>query len=98
MERRFLRLIQKTPPSTAITANTLPPTAPPMTSACLLDDVDVDDVDDAVLPELVDIALALPVDVSPIVLVDAGRDAEGETWFGQTVKVLLLYSACCSTA
>lgn len=31
-------------------------------------------------------------------VVDVGRDAEGETWFGQTVKVLLLYTACCSTA
>jgi hypothetical protein len=31
-------------------------------------------------------------------VVDVGRDAEGETWFGQTVKVLLLFIACCSTA
>jgi hypothetical protein len=44
--------------------------------------------------ELVDIAEAVPM----LVPVDAGRDAEDETWFGQTVKVLLLFAACCSTA
>jgi hypothetical protein len=55
---------------------------------------ELEEVDEEVSPELVDNAEAVPMPVP----VDAGRDAEGETWFGQTVKVLLLFATCCSTA
>jgi hypothetical protein len=46
--------------------------------------------------EAILVAVKAPAAVTTVV--DVGRDAEGETWFGQTVKVLLLFIACCSTA
>lgn len=76
-----------------------PPTAPPMMAFC-----EVDEVDEAteVFPGLEDNAETILVRVGEAAavgtVVDVGRDAEGETWFGQTVKVLLLFIACCSTA
>lgn len=74
-----------------------PPTAPPMMAFC-----EVDEVTKVVFPELEGNVEARLVRVRPPdavgAIVDIGRDAEGETWFGQTVKVLLLFIACCSTA
>lgn len=80
-------------------ASAAPPTAPPMTA---VREVEVDEATELVFPELVWSAETIIVVMGepPAVgaVVDVGRDAEGETWFGQTVKVLLLFIACCSTA
>jgi len=74
-------------------ASAPPPTAPPMMASFVLDEVDK-----VVFPGLVDIAEVAPTLMICVPLVAVGMDAEGETWFGQTVKVLLLFAACCSTA
>jgi hypothetical protein len=81
-------------------ANAAPPTAPPMTAFFEVDEVTA--VTEVVFPEpegdaeAILVAVKAPAAVATVV--DVGRDAEGETWFGQTVKVLLLFIACCSTA
>jgi hypothetical protein len=78
-------------------ANAAPPTAPPMTTF-----FEVDEATEVVFPEpegdaeAILVAVKAPAAVATVV--DVGRDAEGEIWFGQTVKVLLLFIACCSTA
>lgn len=78
-------------------ASAAPPTAPPMIAFC-----EVDEVTEVVFSELEDDAEMILVKVREAAavgtVVDVGRDAEGETWFGQTVKVLLLFIVCCSTA
>jgi hypothetical protein len=73
-----------------------------MMAFCVLDEVaevaELAEVAETVFPELVDTAEEVPTLVSCTTVVAVERDAEDKTWFGQTVKVLLLFAACCSTA
>jgi len=80
-------------------ASAPPPTAPPMMAFCVLDEVaELAELAETVFPELVDTAEEVPTLVVITTPVAVERDAEDKTWLGQTVKVLLLFAACCSTA